>query len=430
MHADIWFLLIPILGSILVVAFFSSSEAALLFVNKFRIRHLAEQGNTKARSATRVLERQERFFATILLTENAFIILASVLAERLASDVLGDSALSIVIATVVMTALIVAFGEITPKTLAAQHAVSWSLLVARPVEVIMASEKWLIAVFTLLPRALLHLMGGSAARLPTITGGELGMLIDISEAEGVVPSGDAAVLRRVLDSGDRQVRELMTSRTQIVWIEEGTSFRDFLTTYGDNYYTRFPVYRGDRDNVIGIITVKDVMRAFAQGATLDDPVTATIRNAYFVPETKPAQALFAEMRAHGHQLAMISDEFGSVAGLVTLKQLIQGIVGRVEDEEETPREPVITLEPNTFDIDAALPIVEANERLGVSLPAGRYKSVAGLILEQLRRVPDPDDQIVVGDVHFRVLEMRGVRITRVLVTHIPAEEETPDPPVG
>ena len=149
-----------------------------------------------------------------------------------------------------------------------------------------------------------------------------------------------------------------------------------------------------------------------------------------MPETKPAQVLFAEMRTHGHQLAMISDEFGSVAGLVTLKQLIQGIVGRVEDEEETPAEPVITLGPNTFDIDAALPIVEANERLGVSLPAGRYKSVAGLILEQLRRVPDPDDQIVVGDVHFRVLEMRGVRITRVLVTHIPVEEETPDPPVG
>ena len=430
MHADIWFVLIPIFGSILVVAFFSSSEAALLYVNKFRIRHLAEQGNTKARSASRVLERQERFFATILLTENAFIILASVLAERLASEVLGDSGLSILIATVVMTALIVAFGEITPKTLAAQHAVTWSLLVARPVEVIMASEKWLIAVFTLLPRALLHLMGGSASRVPTITEGELGMLIDISEAEGVVPSGDAAVLRRVLDSGDRQVRELMTPRTQIVWIEQGTSFRDFLATYGDNYYTRFPVYRGDPDNVIGIITVKDVMRAFAQGASLDDPVTATIRNAYFVPETKRAQVLFAEMRAHGHQLAMISDEFGSVAGLVTLKQLIQGIVGRVEDEEETPAEPVITLGPNTFDIDAALPIVEANERLGVSLPTGRYKSVAGLILEQLRRVPDPDDQIVVGDVHFRVLEMRGVRITRVLVTHIPAEEETPDPPAG
>ena len=149
-----------------------------------------------------------------------------------------------------------------------------------------------------------------------------------------------------------------------------------------------------------------------------------------MPETKQAQYLFAEMRTYGHQLVMISDEFGSVAGLVTLKQLIQGIVGRVEDEEETPAEPVITLEPNTFDIDAALPIVEANERLGVSLPTGRYKSVAGLILEQLRRVPDPDDQVVVGDVHLRVLEMRGVRITRVLVTHTPGEEEIPDPPVG
>ena len=174
MHGDIWLVLIPILGSILIVAFFSSSEAALLYVNKFRIRHMAEQGDTKARSASRVLERQERFFATILLTENAFIILASVLAERLASEILGESGLSIVIATVVMTALIVAFGEITPKTLAAQHAVGWSLLVARPIEIIMALERWLIVVFTLLPRALLHLIGGGdAASAPTITGGEL-----------------------------------------------------------------------------------------------------------------------------------------------------------------------------------------------------------------------------------------------------------------
>ena len=158
-------------------------------------------------------------------------------------------------------------------------------------------------------------------------------------------------------------------------------------------------------------------------------MTATIRTAYFVPETKLAQVLFAEMRTHGHQLAMISDEFGSVAGLVTLKQLIQGIVGRVEDEEETPREPVITVEPNTFNLDAGLSIVEANEQLGLTLPAGRYKSVAGLILEQLRRIPDDDDQVVVGDVHFRVLEMRGVRIARVVVTHTPAEEETPDRPM-
>lgn len=428
MDANVGFLLIPILGSILVVAFFSSSEAALISVNKFRIRHLAEQGSSSAKTVSRVLARHERFFATILLTENAFIILASVLAERLASDLLGDSGLSILIATVVMTTLIVALGEITPKTLSAQRAVGWSLLVARPIELIMALETWVIVGFTLLPRLLIRMTSGGAARAPTITEGELGMLIDIGEAEGVVGSGGAEVLRRVLDFGDRQVRDVMTPRTQIVWVEQGTSIREFLATYGEKYHTRFPVYRGDPDAVIGIVTVKDVMRAFAQGGSLDDSATATMRNAYFVPETKLAQALFAEMRTHGHQLAMVSDEFGSVAGLVTLKQLIQGIVGRVEDEEEVHVEELITLAPNAFEIDPRLPIAEANERLGLSLAYGRYKSVAGLILEQLRRVPVPDDEVVVGDVHFRVIEMRGARIARVVVTHAPAEGETPAPP--
>ncbi len=163
------------------------------------------------------------------------------LAERFASELLGDSGLSILIATVVMTTLIVALGEITPKTLAAQRAVGWSLLVARAIELIMWLETWVIVGFTLLPRLLMRLTGGDGTRVPTITEGELGMLIDIGEAEGVVASGDAAVLRRVLDFGDRQVRDVMTPRTQIVWLEQGTSIREFLATYGEKYHTRFPV---------------------------------------------------------------------------------------------------------------------------------------------------------------------------------------------
>ena len=265
-------------------------------------------------------------------------------------------------------------------------------------------------------------------RLPGVS---LGMLIDIVEEEGVVPSADAAVLRRVLDLGDQQVRQVMTPRTQIVWVEQGTTLRDFLVTYSEKYYTRFPVYRGDPDSVIGIITVKDVMRAFAQGASLDDPVTATIRAAYFVPETKPTQVLFAEMRTHGHQLAMVSDEFGSIAGLVTLKRLIQSIVGRVEDEEEATRAPEVgALAQNTYEIGGGLPIVEARERLGLSLPSGRYKTVAGLFLEQLRRVPETDDEVIVGDVHFRVLEMQGFRIARLVLTQTPSSEDSPDRPFG
>ena len=180
----------------LVVAFFSSSEASLISVNKFRIRHLVEGGNAAAGAVLRVVERHEKFFATILLTENAFIILATSVGTAFTISLLGSSPYSVVVATVAMTLLVVIFGEITPKSLAARVSESWSMTVGRPVEVIMALETPVIFIFTLFPRLILRLIGGEGSLVtPSVTEGELRMLIDIARSEGMVRAGGGTEAR-------------------------------------------------------------------------------------------------------------------------------------------------------------------------------------------------------------------------------------------
>ena len=411
-------LMILILVSITLVAFFSSSEASLISVNKIRIRHMAEQeGNPGAQSVNRVVHRHEKFFATILLTENVFIILSSVLAERLASSLLNDSGYSVLIATVVMTVLIVMFGEITPKTLAAQHAVSWSVRVARIIEFIMMLETAVIYVFTLLPRALSRLTGGdSALHAQTVTEAELRMLIDISEAEGAVEPQEAELMQKAFRLGDLSADAIMTPRTDIVWVRQGATFAEFLQTYAQETHSRFPVYAGEVENALGILHTKDVLKAFAEGKLAEgDQVTPLMRPAYFYPESKPVDDLFVEMRTEGAQTVMLVDEHGGIAGLLTLKQLVGEVVGSIV-EKEGVGPAVETIDERTLQVDAGMWVEEANERLGLGLPDGNYDTLAGFVLAVLGHIPREGEQLRYDSLRLVVTEMKGVKIERILVT--------------
>ncbi|MFQ6029415.1 MAG: hemolysin family protein [Dehalococcoidia bacterium] len=303
--------------SVGMVAFFSSAEASLISVNKFRIRYLAENGNRAAQSVNRVLSRHEKFSATILLTENAFIIFASSVGAAMAINLVGGSEAAILMSTLVMIVFIVIFGEITPKALAAGASERWSLIIARPIELVMLAETFIIYLFTLVPRGITRLMRYQGHVWgPSVTEGELRMLIDISRAEGSVAPREASLLEKVFRFGDQQVREAMTPRTEIIWIAKDTSLNSFLELYADNSHTRFPVYDGTYENVIGILSNKDVLLAMGKGQLKpEDSVTGLLRTAYFVPETKLIADTFAEMQQYRHSLLLAVDEFGSIAGL-------------------------------------------------------------------------------------------------------------------
>ncbi|MCH7606155.1 MAG: HlyC/CorC family transporter [Chloroflexi bacterium] len=405
-----------------LVAFFSSAEASLIAVNKLRIRYLEAQGNRSARAVTRVLERHEKFFATILLTENAFIIFAASLGTAVAISLVGENGAWIWVAPLVMTVVIVAFGEITPKTLAAGASERWSLIVARPISLIMYLETFIIYFFTLLPRFLVKVMGSNQGLwAPSVTEGELRMLIDISKAEGAVAESEANLLEKVFRFGDRQMREIMTPRPEIVWLEQGTTLEKFLPLYAEHSHTRFPVYEGSTENVVGVLSSKDVLQALGQDKLqAQGSVTQFLRPAYFVPETKSVSSSFSEMQQSGYGLVLTVDEFGGIAGLATLKQLLEIIVGQVGEEGEAPEEPYTPVDEDTIRLDAGRGISEINEELNLGLPEGEYQTVAGFILDSLGRIPDEGDVVEYQDLRLTVKAMSGVRIDRVELRRLPS----------
>ena len=404
---------------IFLSAFFSGSEAALLSVQRVRIQHLVSIRTSGAARVARMTERPEKLLPPILLGNNLVNTGLAALATAIAISIFDNENEGVLIATGVVTVVLLIFGETLPKTAAARRPERVSIIVALPIEWI----GWVLRPATFILEALSSCAGrlfGATNNAAVITQEEIKNMISVGRQEGAVEAGEADMIRRVLEFGDRQVREVMTPRPEVVWIEEGTTIRRFLDLYDANYHTRFPVCQGTLDNVVGVIAVKDVMRLLSAGADLDSVATVRVRPATFVPETKRVQYLFDEMRGKGDQLALIADEFGGVAGLVTLKRLVEDIVGRVGDEEQPAPEGFIELAEGMFDLDAGLSIAEANEGAGLRLPAGEYETVAGFMLEQLGKLPEVGGTLTYGDLQFVVTEMQGVRIARVRVTREPA----------
>jgi putative hemolysin len=412
--------------AVLVVlsAFFSGSEVALLSVQRVRIQHLASIGSPGAARVARMVESPERLLPPILLGNNLVNTAAAAVATAIAIAAIKDEGSAILVATAAVTTVLLVFGETLPKTIAARYAEKVSVAVALPIQ----GVGWLLfpAVF-LLQRTtglLSRLLGANATGREVITEEEIKSIVTVGRDVGAVEHSEAEMIKRVLEFGDRQVREIMTPRTEIVWVERGSSLENFLTAYQENYHTRFPVYEGDQGNVVGMLSVKDVLRVMAKEPVVGETTaTEVMRQAYFVPETKLLGELFGEMRGAGYQLAMVSDEYGGVAGLVTLKQLVEGIVGPVGEEGEAPEEEAVVLSENAYDLDAGMQVEEANEQLGLDLPEGGYETVAGFVLARLGHVPEHNEQFVYRNLRFRITEMKGVKVERVLVIRAPAQPQ-------
>ena len=413
--SNLYILGVILLISIVLVAFFSSAEASLISVNKLRIRYLVEKGNASAIAVNQVLSRHEKFFATILFTENALIIFASSVGTAMAINLLGGSGAMVLLAPLIMTLVIVTFGEITPKTLAAGASERWSLVVARPIRTIMFLETWIIFLFTLLPRLIVKITrSGQSLWTPTVSEGELRMLIDISRAEGAMEPAEAELLEKVFRFGDQQVQEIMTPRPEIVWVERGTTLGKFLTIYLEQQHTRFPVYEGTMENVVGILAIKDVLLAMGkQQLHPQGSVTDLLRPAYFVPETKTVSSTFSEMQRNRYGLVLTVDEFGGIAGLATLNQLLEVIVGQVGGEGAIPEDVFVSLGEHAYRLDAGVGILEINDELDVGLPEGDYQTVAGFILDRLGRIPEEGDVVEYRNLRLTVKAMDGVRIDKV-----------------
>jgi putative hemolysin len=311
------------------------------------------------------------------------------------------------------------FGETIPKTAAARHSERAAIIAAIPIVAI----SWLLRPISFMLQGIsnivIRLLGSDPQAQAQVTEEEIKAMVSFGHEEGAVESSEAQMIIRVLEFGDRQVREVMTPRPEIVWVEQEMTIQQFLALYSENYHTRFPVYHETVDNVVGLLAVKDVMRLLANGAAQTSSATSRVRPLVFVPETKKIQELFDEMRASGEQIAMIADEYGGVAGLVTLKRLVEDIVGRVGGEDEVPPVHVVKINAWTFDLDASMSIADLNARLELAIPEGDYKTLAGFLLEELGNVPDVGDELGYANLRFTITEMQGVRISGVRIESVP-----------
>jgi putative hemolysin len=250
-----------------------------------------------------------------------------------------------------------------------------------------------------------------------ITEEEIRLQIAMSAQSGSVQVAEAHLLDRVFHFGDRRLHEVMVPRTEVVWLRHDYTVRDFYEVYREHPHSRFPVYEDSPDTVKGVVGIKDVLQRLATGGlTPDASISAVMREAYFVPETKNVGDLFREMQANRIQMAIAVDEFGGTAGIVTLEQLLEEMVGAVADELRPHEEEITAIDERTSDVDGALSIEEARQELGMDIPEGDYDTVAGFVLSRLGRIPEEGDTVALDGWRIVVVEMKGPKVEMLRVT--------------
>ena len=417
-------LLVPIISLVFLIfsAFFSSSEAAFLSLQKTRVAYLVNTGIPGAKRVADMIQQPERLLPTILLGNNLVNVAFTALVTVAIVSLLGEGR-GVVVATGVGTVVLLIVGETIPKTIAVRHAERVAFWYARPLKWIETLMLPLVVILQWATRRVNSLLGGTAVT-SSITEAELRTLIDIGEAEGTFEPAEAEMLENVFRFGDRQVREVMTPRTEFVSIERGATLRELLGTYSEQSHTRFPVFKETTDNIIGIISAKDILKALAtKSIDYDTTVTDVIRDAYFVPETKRIAELFDELRQSGNQMAIAVDEFGGLAGLVTLKRLSEEVVGPVGEEGTGPEEEYEAIDKNTFQIDGGMSIDEVNEELKINLPEGDFETIAGFVLDALARIPAEGERFDYRNFKFEVTRVDNLKIETITVTKVRSIED-------
>ena len=408
-----------VIALVAMSAFFSSSEAAFLSVQRTRIAQLISEGVPGAQTVAGMIANPERLLSTILLGNNLVNVAFTSVVTAAMIAIVGTErqGLGVLLATVVGTAALLIAGEIIPKSIAVRKSERVALLYRYPLLAVERALWPFVMILQWITRGVNALVAAPEDDQSSITENEFRALIDIGEAEGEFEPAEAEMLEKVFQFGDSQVVEVMTPRTEIISMRRGASLRDFLEIYSNHAHTRFPVYRDSTDDIVGILSCKDVLRHIEKlGLKYDDSITEVIRDAYFVPETKRVPDLFGEMRAVGSQMALVIDEFGGVSGLVTLKSLLEVLVGPFGEEGESPEDEYRAIDENTFIVEGGMSILEVNQQTILELPDGDYETIAGFALYVLGNIPSQGERFEYGSMTMEITRMAGLKIEEIRVT--------------
>lgn len=414
--------LIALIILVLLSAFFSSAETSLTTVNRVRLKTLAEEGNRRAKTALEVLDKYGKMLSAILIGNNIVNLSASALATTLAIHI----HFTVGIVTAILTVVILIFGEIVPKNMAMINSEKMALLYASMISGLMKLLTPLIFVIDSLAKGIMKLFRVDADKKTAMTENELRTYVEVGHEDGVIESEEREMIYNVFDFGDAVAKDVMIPRIDMVTVDKEATYEEVMEVFKDCMYTRIPVFEEDKDNIIGLINIKDFILVEDKAKF---KISDILRQAYYTYEFKKTADLLVEMRQKCFNVAFVLNEYGGTAGMITLEDLLEEIVGEIRDEYDSDEEQLIQkMQDRTYLVEGSMKLSDINDELGTDLQSEDYDSIGGLIIEHLDRVPEDGAQIVT-DQGIR-LQVQGVSQNRILkvIMELPEEKEPEDNP--
>lgn len=399
---------------IVMSGFFSMSETALMALSKIRVRHMVDEGIKGAKLVAKLTEDPNKLLGAILIGNNIVNIGASALATSLAVKFFGGSDKGVAVATMIMTVLVLIFGEITPKSIAKQKSEKVSLLVSKPIKIVVILFKPFIAIFTGISAVFIRLLGGDPkATEPFITQEELKTMVGVSEEEGVLEDVEKEMIFNVFDFTDQQVKDVMVQRVDVIAVDKDASYEEVLNIIKVEQFSRMPVYNKTIDNIIGILNVKDLI--IAGERKKEFKLVDYIREPVYSFEFKKISELFKEMKKSRSHISTVLDEYGGTVGIVTIEDLIEEIVGEIEDEYDDYEKEIEVVKEDEYIVDGSAKLNEISELIGVSMESEELDSIGGLVIDHLGRIPEKNEEVIINHLRFVVEEVDKNRIKKVRI---------------
>ncbi len=413
---------------IFLSALFSSAETAFLSTNKIRLRNLQEEGEKKADLVLFMLDNQNKLISALLVGNNIVNIGSSALATKMATEAFGNAGVGI--ATGIMTLLVLVFGEVIPKNLAAAHAETWAMFIAPFIRLVSFVLTPVVFLLTKLSDFVVHFSKSDDEEDPTITEDEFKILVNVGQEEGVLDESESEMINSIFEFDETVVKAIMVPRIDIVAVDVEDSINEALRIIVDGGHSRIPAYEESIDNIVGILYAKDIFAHL--DADFDTmKVKELLRPAYYIPETKKVSDLLNELRLKKVHMAIILDEYGGTNGLVTIEDLIEEIIGDIQDEYDVEDDLIVMHGEDHLVADARAPIGDVEDAFDVELDEeiledSEADTIGGLAFEHLGGIPAVGDEVTVGRFLIRIVDVSGRRISKVEILLLPPEEKETD----
>ncbi len=399
-----------VIGLLALSAFFSSSETAMMSVNKIRVRNLAEAGLSQAQILTKILDNQSKMLSAILIGNNVVNISASSLMTVIVTRAFGDKYVGL--ATGILTLLVLIFGEITPKTSATLYSESMALRSAKSIYFIMQVLTPVIFIVDKMSLGVLLLLHiDPNKKQDAITEDELRTIVEVSHEEGVIESDEKKMIYNVFDFGDSVAKDIMVPRIDMTFIDVNATYEEVIEVFRQEKYTRYPVYEDTTDNVIGIINIKDLLLIEHEK---EFKLRDYLREPLYTYEFKKTAELMVELRKTQNNIAIVLDEYGATAGLITLEDMLEEIVGEIRDEYDEDEEDLIKkINPKEYVVEGAMKLDDLNDQLGLQLESEDYDSIGGFIIGLLDHLPEEGEEVTYQNLRLVVDKVERNRIDTI-----------------